>query len=45
MELQLRLNKGILPLMSFSRFGDDSGRSNYYTREFFYRGAGAWDAC
>jgi hypothetical protein len=45
MELQLRLNKGILPLMSFSRFRDDSGRSNYYTREFFYRNAGAPEAC
>ncbi len=43
-ELQLRLNKGILPLMSFSVFRDDSGRSNYYTREFFYRSDVAGDS-
>ncbi len=43
-ELQLRLNKGILPLMSFSVFRDDSGRSNYYAREFFYRSAATVDA-
>lgn len=36
-DLQLRLNKGILPMMSWSRFRDDSGRSNTYVREFFYR--------
>lgn len=42
-ELQLRLNKGILPLMSFSVFCDDSGRSNYYTREFFYHCAAGGD--
>ena len=36
-ELQLRLNKGILPLMSFNVFRDDSGRSSYHTREFFRR--------
>ncbi len=42
-ELQLRLNKGILPLMSFSVFYDDSGRSNYYTREFFYHCAAGED--
>ena len=43
-ELQLRLNKGILPLMSFSVFHDDSGRSNYHTREFFYRSAAGGDS-
>ena len=44
-ELQLRLNKGILPLMSFSTFKDGSGRSNYYTREFFYLSAEARPPC
>lgn len=35
--LQMRLNKGILPLLSFNVFRDDSGRSNYHVREFFFR--------
>ena len=36
-ELQIRQNKGILAVTLFSRFNDDSGRSNYVTRELFYR--------
>jgi hypothetical protein len=42
--LQWRLNKGILPLMSFNVFRDDSGRSNYYTRELFCRSDISGDA-
>ncbi|MEO8496298.1 MAG: hypothetical protein ABI614_14605 [Planctomycetota bacterium] len=29
-------NKGLLIVAAFNRFNDDSGRSNYFTREFFY---------
>ena len=38
-ELQVRQNKGILAVTSFNRFLDSSGRSDYVTRELFYREA------
>jgi hypothetical protein len=37
-ETYLRVNKGVLVIVLFNTFHDDSGRSNYVTREFFYRG-------
>jgi len=36
-ELQVRQNKGILAVTTFNLFRDDSGRSDYLTRELFYR--------
>src|SRR5271167_744710 len=36
-EVYLRVNKGVLAIVLFSTFQDDSGRANYVTREFFYR--------
>jgi hypothetical protein len=33
----LRANKGVLVIVLFVTFHDDSGRSNYLNREFFYR--------
>jgi hypothetical protein len=36
-ESYLRVNKGVLVIVLFNTFHDDSGRSNYVTREFFYR--------
>lgn len=36
-ETNLRVNKGVLVIVLFNTFQDDSGRSNYVTREFFYR--------
>jgi hypothetical protein len=35
--LQSNIKHGTLVIASCNRFKDDSGRSNYYTREFFYR--------
>ena len=35
--LQGNLNLGLLVLASFNRFTDDSARSDYFAREFFYR--------
>jgi hypothetical protein len=35
--LQGNLNLGLLVLASFNTFTDDSGRSDYFAREFFYR--------
>ncbi len=35
--LQSNLKHGTLVIASCNRFTDHSGRSNYYTREFFYR--------
>lgn len=29
--------KGVLVIVSFTRFQDDSGRSNYFGKEFFFR--------
>jgi hypothetical protein len=34
--LQGNLNLGLLVLASFNAFTDDSGRSDYFAREFFY---------
>jgi hypothetical protein len=36
-EAYLRVNKGVLVIVLFNTFQDDSGRSNYVNREFFYR--------
>ena len=36
-ETYLRVNKGVLVIVLFNSFYDDSGRSNYLNREFFYR--------
>ena len=33
----LRVNKGVLVIVLFCTFTDDSGRSGYVNREFFYR--------
>lgn len=38
-ETHLRINKGVLVIVLFNTFRDDSGRSNYVNREFFYRTA------
>lgn len=35
--LQSNIKHGTLVIASCNRFKDDSGRSNYYTREFFYQ--------
>jgi hypothetical protein len=35
--LQAKTEKGVLVIASFNRFKDQSGRSNYFSREFFYR--------
>jgi hypothetical protein len=35
--LQSNLKHGTLVIASCNKFRDESGRSNYYTREFFYR--------
>jgi hypothetical protein len=36
-ETQIRVNKGVLVVVLFCTFLDDSGRSDYVNREFFYR--------
>jgi hypothetical protein len=36
-ETYLRVNKGVLVIVLFNSFTDESRRSNYVTREFFYR--------
>jgi hypothetical protein len=36
-ETYIRLNKGVLVIVLYITFRDDSGRSNYVNREFFYR--------
>lgn len=36
-ETYLRVNKGVLVIVLFNTFHDDSGRSNYVNREFYYR--------
>jgi hypothetical protein len=33
----VRVNKGVLVVVIYVTFHDDSGRSNYLNREFFYR--------
>jgi len=35
-ESYLRVNKGVLVIVAYHTFLDDSGRSNYVNREFFY---------
>lgn len=36
-ETHIRVNKGVLVIVLYATFQDDSGRSNYLNREFFYR--------
>jgi len=36
-ETHIRINKGVLVIVLFNTFKDDSGRANYLNREFFYR--------
>jgi hypothetical protein len=36
-ETYLRVNKGVLVIVLFNTFLDGSGRSDYVTREFYYR--------
>jgi hypothetical protein len=36
-EAYLRVNKGVLVIVLFNTFQDNTARSNYVTREFFYR--------
>ena len=36
-DTHIRVNKGVLVIVLYVTFHDDSGRSNYLTREFFYR--------
>ena len=36
-ETYLRVNKGVLVIVLFNVFLDESGRSNYIKREFYYR--------
>ena len=36
-ETYIRVNKGVLVIVFFNSFRDDSGRSNYVNREFFYQ--------
>ena len=36
-ETHIRVNKGVLVIVLYVTFRDDSGRSNYLNREFFYR--------
>lgn len=36
--LQGHVRQGVLIIAKFDRFKDSSGRSNYFSKEFFYRG-------
>ena len=36
-DTHIRVNKGVLVIVLYVTFHDDSGRSNYLNREFFYR--------
>src|SRR5262249_60194449 len=36
-ETYLRVNKGVLVIVLYNTFFDRSGRSNYLTRQFFFR--------
>ena len=36
-ETHIRVNKGVLVTVLFNTFQDESGRSSYVNREFFYR--------
>jgi hypothetical protein len=40
MFLAANMNKGLLIIASYNTFRDGSGRSNYFSREFFYRADG-----
>ncbi len=40
MLLAANMNKGLLIVASYNTFRDGSGRSNYFSREFFYRAEG-----
>jgi hypothetical protein len=40
MFLAANMNKGLLIIASYNTFHDGSGRSNYFSREFFYRASG-----
>lgn len=35
--LQVNVKAGVLVVVTLNRFNDDSGRVNYFNREFFYR--------
>jgi hypothetical protein len=35
--LQANVKLGVLVVVTLNRFADDSGRCNYFNREFFYR--------
>ena len=35
--MQANVKQGVLVVATFNAFKDDSGRSNYFHREFFYR--------
>jgi hypothetical protein len=35
--LQAKVNRGVLVVAIFNQFTDDSGRSSYFTREFYHR--------
>lgn len=35
--MQANLKGGVLVVATFNRFKDDSGRSNYFLREFYFR--------
>ena len=35
--MQANVKQGVLVVATFNAFKDDSGRSNYFNREFFYR--------
>jgi hypothetical protein len=36
-QLQAHIRQGVLIIAKFDRFKDESGRSNYFSKEFFYR--------
>jgi hypothetical protein len=36
-QLQAHVRQGVLIIAKFERFKDSSGRSNYFSKEFFYR--------
>jgi len=36
-ETHMRVNKGVFVIVLYVTYHDDSGRSNYLNREFFYR--------
>ena len=36
-QLQAHVRQGVLIIAKFDRFKDSSGRSNYFSKEFFYR--------